>query len=143
LGKRAHLFRAMPFATRILRTTLVAVCPLAAFSADGNAAKGRRLFVNQCAACHTTTSAHLVTGPALLGVVGRKAATLEGFAFSEPMKKSGLTWDAATLDKYLAAPTELVPGTLMTFSVPAPAARADVIAFLTTLTPSPSAPPAK
>jgi len=125
----------MPFAAPILRLALIALFPLSAFSADGNAAKGRRLFTNQCAACHTTTSENRATGPALLGVVGRKAAALEGFAFSEPMKKSGLTWDAATLDKYLAAPTQLVPGTSMTLSVPAPAARVDLIAFLLTLTP--------
>ena len=118
----------------------LAVLPAAAFSADGNAAKGRRAFAAQCAACHTATAENRITGPGLLGIVGRQAASAEGFAYSDALKKSALTWDASTLDKYLAAPAELVPGTTMTLAVAAPATRADLIAFLNTLAAPP--PPA-
>lgn len=125
----------MPPSSRIAFALLLALLPVSLF-AQGNAAKGRRAFANQCASCHTPTDQNLPTGPALLGVVGRKAGTREGFAFTEAMKGSGLTWDTATLDKFLAAPTEVVPGTTMTLAVTAPAARADLIAFLNTLKPA-------
>jgi cytochrome c2 len=129
----------MSFPTRFLSACILVSLPLSAFSADGNAAKGRRAFTAQCAACHASTAESLTTGPALLGVVGRKAGTLDGFAFSDAMKKSGLTWDAPTLEKYLAAPTTVVPGTTMTIAVTAGPVRADLIAFLNTLTPASTA----
>lgn len=50
------------------------------------------------------------------------------------MKGSGLTWDAKTLDEFLAAPTKKVPGTKMPISVSDPAKRAAVIAYLTAAT---------
>lgn len=128
----------MPPPPRLLATTLLTLLPLQSSSADGNAAKGRRTFAAQCASCHATTAENRLTGPALLGVIGRTAGTLDGYAFSEAMKKSALTWDTATLDKYLAAPTQLVPGSTMTVAVTAPAARADLIAFLNTLKPAPA-----
>ncbi len=131
---------------RILAPALLALLlPASSSAADGNAPKGRRTFAAQCAACHATTADNRITGPALLGVIGRTAGTLEGFAFSDAMKKSALTWDAPTLDKYLAAPATVVPGTTMALAVPNPATRADLIAFLNTLTPAtPPAPaPAK
>jgi cytochrome c len=130
----------MPSSPRLIAATLLALFPLNAFPADGNAAKGRRSFLAQCSACHTTTADNRITGPALLGVIGRKAGTLDGFAFSDAMKKSGLTWNTATLDQYLAAPAKVVPGTTMALAVPNAATRADLIAFLNTLTPAPSAP---
>lgn len=133
----------MPLSPRFIIAAFVAAAFTAsALSAEGNAAKGRRTFAAQCAACHTSTAENRITGPALLGVIGRKAGSLEGFAFSEAMKNSGLTWDAATLEKYLAAPGEIVPGTTMTQAVSAPAARADLIAFLNTLTPASATAPA-
>ena len=65
------------------------------------------------------------------GVVGRKAASIPGFAYSTAMKSSGLTWDEATLDRFLQGPTKLVPGTRMGFAgVPEERDRADLIAYL-------------
>ena len=103
------------------------------------------LFANQCASCHAATAENRLTGPSLLDVVGRKAGSLDGFAFSEGMKKSALTWDVATLDRYLAAPAEVVPGTTMAFAVPSASARADLIRYLDTLkaVPAPSPAPEK
>ena len=131
----------MPLSTRLIAATLFIALPVSAFSAPGNAARGRRTFTAQCAACHHAKADNRLEGPGLLGVVGRKAGTYDGFAFSDAMKKSGLTWDAATLDKYLAAPTEFVPGTTMLQPVTAATARADLIAFLNTLTPEASPAP--
>jgi len=88
----------------------------------------------QCAACHSTEKGKHGVGPSLAGVFGTKSGEIAGYAFSEPMKTAGLTWDEATLDEYLTAPMKKVPGTKMTFAGLAdPAARKEVIAYLKTL----------
>jgi cytochrome c len=69
----------------------------------------------QCMSCHTVEAGKNLIGPSLYAVVGRKAASLPGYAYSDALKKSGLTWDKATMDKWLTAPARLVPGTKMTF----------------------------
>ncbi len=84
-------------------------------AATGAAAASPQAF-NQCAACHSTTPGKTIIGPSLAGVYGRKAGTLPGFQYSQAMKNSGLTWNAATLDRYLADPKAVVPGTLMGFA---------------------------
>lgn len=71
----------------------------------------------QCAACHAVAKdAPHGLGPNLWGVAGTKAGELAGYQFSPAMKASGLTWDEATLDKYLENPRKLVPGTKMSFA---------------------------
>ena len=131
----------MPKLSRLTLACLAAVLPGTIFCADGNVPRGRRLFANQCASCHAATAENRLTGPSLLGVVGRKAGSLDGFAFSEGIKKSALTWDAATLDRYLAAPAQVVPGTTMAFAVSSASARADLIRYLDTLKAAPATPP--
>ena len=79
--------------------------------------------VVQCKVCHTFVPGTNGVGPSLAGVVGRKAASVPGFAYSEAMKSSGLTWDEATLDTYLTAPMKAVPGTKMTYAGLADAAK--------------------
>ncbi len=103
--------------------------------ADGDASKGEQT-AKQCAACHSFTDTSNRVGPSLLGVVGRKPATAEGYAYSDAFKKYAATaaaWDDATLDAYLKDPKAIIPGTKMTFAgVKDDAARADLIAFLKT-----------
>jgi len=103
--------------------------------ADGDAAKGEQI-AKQCAACHSFADTSNRVGPSLLGVVGRKPASAEGFAYSDAFKKYAQTaaaWDDATLDAYLKDPKAIVPGTKMSFAgVKDDAARADLIAFLKT-----------
>jgi hypothetical protein len=78
----------------------------------------------------------------LAGVVGRRAAVLPNFTYSKALKESGLTWGTDVLEKFLAGPGALVPGTEMTIAIENPADRRDLIAFLATLQPPavPSAP---
>lgn len=105
-----------------------------AMAAD--AVRGGKLFL-QCAACHGVApgGAHSV-GPNLAGIVGAAAATRPGYTYSQALAKSGLTWDAASLDIFLKRPTQAVPGTKMAFAgVADPKARADLIAYLATLKP--------
>lgn len=88
----------------------------------------------QCTSCHTIRKGINGVGPSLFGVFGRKAGTVEGYAYSEANKNSGLTWDEATLDTYLVSPMKMVPGTKMTFAGMAdPAKRKAVIDFLKTV----------
>jgi cytochrome c len=83
-----------------------------------DAAAGQRVF-NQCRACHTIEqNGRNGVGPNLHGVVGRKAASVEGFRYSNAMKEKGeqgWTWTEDNLRPYLHNPREVVPGTNMSF----------------------------
>lgn len=93
----------------------------------GDAANGAKLY-QACMGCHSINENDV--GPRHRGVVGRRAGSLPDYAYSSALKTSGLTWTPANLDKWLAGPQVLVPGTKMYFSVPKPQDRADIIAFL-------------
>jgi cytochrome c len=106
------------------------VCVSSAYAA-GEAEAGAKVFA-QCAACHTVgAGAQNSVGPVLNGVVDRAAGTYPGYRYSSAMRKSGLTWDEATLTKYLQGPDKLVPGTKMAFpGIANEAELADLIAYL-------------
>lgn len=107
---------------------------LAGSALAADAAAGEKFAKVQCGICHTFDAGKNKIGPSLFGVVGRKAGTAEGFSYSEANKSSGLTWDTATLDKYLTKPSAVVPGTKMAYAgIKDDGKRADVIAFLETL----------
>ncbi len=105
-----------------MRGFLVTVMSALAFTAsasaalaDGDAAAGEATF-KICKVCHQVgESAKNFVGPVLNGVVGRKAGSYPGYNYSEANKNSGITWDEATLTKYLHNPREVVPGTKMAF----------------------------
>lgn len=99
--------------------------------AAGDAAHGAQLF-RQCAACHSVEPGEHMTGPSLAHAWHHEAGTVEGFArYTDALKRSGLRWDDATLDRWLASPQKLVPGTAMTFpGVRDGQARQDLIAYL-------------
>ena len=77
---------------------------------------GETLFKKNCAICHTFEEGKNKIGPSLAGVVGRKAGSAPGFAYSTANKNSGDTWDEATLDMYLTNPRKFMPGTKMVFA---------------------------
>lgn len=101
--------------------------------AAGDAAAGKTVFENQCAACHTTEVGKQGFGPSLAAVIGRKSGTLPGFNYTPAMANAHLTWDAATLDAFLTSSTQKIPGTSMPVALPNATVRADVIAYLATL----------
>jgi cytochrome c len=108
---------------------LVAAASAAALAAPSKP-DGGLVFKQRCQACHSASAAKTTPlAPNLAGVVGRKAASTS-FAYSPALKKSNLTWTRASLDKYLAAPIKMVPGTRMVVSVPDPAQRAALVDFL-------------
>lgn len=79
-----------------------------------DAVKGKKVFA-KCKACHEVATPNNKVGPSLKGVFGRKAGSIEGFAYSDAMKSSGITWGEDTLKPYLADPKAVVPGTKMSF----------------------------
>src|SRR5437868_13104065 len=101
----------------MLRTCLITLALLAgsavAANAAGDAKAGAQVF-KRCAVCHTNDKGGGDgLGPNLFGVVGRKAASRPGFAYSTPLKKSGIVWNEAFLTKWAAGPARVVPGTKM------------------------------
>jgi cytochrome c len=96
----------------------------------------------KCVACHTLLNGQAAkVGPNLWGVVGAEAAHQAGFKYSEALlgeKGKGLAWTYENLDRFLAAPKMFLPGTAMSFAgLPKPEDRADVIAYLRTLSDNP------
>ena len=117
---------------------LLAVLSASAAGVPGDPARGRVLFQQSCALCHASAlgpGGQVVSGqgPSLVGVLGRRAASLENFGYSKALRASGLTWDDATLDRFLESPSAAVPGTTMPIPVPNADSRHDIIAFLATL----------
>jgi cytochrome c len=103
----------------------------AASAAD--AARGEQRFKVFCATCHAVDPAQRKSAVHLKGIVGRKAASVEGASYSPALKASGWTWDKARLDAYLADPRKALPGTTMMIGVANAQDRADIIAYLETL----------
>lgn len=96
------------------------IAPPAAFSA--------------CAACHGVVAGQKKFGPNLAGVSGRRAGTLEGYAYSPALKASGITWNAASFDKWVTNPKAHVPGNRMPFAgVQDPVKRQQIVDYLVTL----------
>lgn len=103
-------------------------------AAEGDPGRGAEAF-RQCLACHSTEPGRHLTGPSLAGVVGRRAGGIESFGrYSEALTSSGLTWDSETLDRWLANPGGLVPGTSMRIRpVDDAGTRQDIISYLATV----------
>lgn len=121
-----------------MKTTIVKaigiVAAIAALSspalAAGDAAAGKKIY-NKCKACHALTEGKNKVGPSLFGRIGQPAAAVKGFKYSKAMKGADLTWDEATLTKFLTKPKTMVPGTRMAFpGLKKPADIANLIAYL-------------
>ena len=109
-------------------TLLVAAFQVAA----ADATRGQAVYQARCAACHSVDFNGV--GPAHRGVFGRLAGSAKGFTnYSAALKRSGITWTEANLDRWLLDPEALVPGQAMGINLPDAGERADVIAFLRTL----------
>jgi cytochrome c len=74
---------------------------------------GQTAFNTSCRTCHTMKEGDNRLGPNLAGIVGRKAGSLPNYNYSSSMKQSGITWDAATLDQFIANPDQVVGGNTM------------------------------
>jgi cytochrome c len=71
---------------------------------------GQTAFNNACRTCHSVKADDNRLGPSLAGIIGRKAGASEGFTYSDSLKNSGLIWDEATLDAFIANPDAVIQG---------------------------------
>ena len=101
--------------------------------ADGDAAKGEKVF-KKCKACHTIENGGKnKVGPNLYGVVDREAGQVDGFNYSKAMMESGVVWNEENLDKYLTKPKDFIPKSKMAFAgIKKESQRQDLIAYLKT-----------
>lgn len=105
----------------------------ASLPAQTPAPDGAALFRQRCASCHTVTPGGKATlGPNLAGIAGRKSAAT-AFNHSPAFKAANVTWDRANLERYLAGPTRMVPGSRMVITVANPQQRAAIVDYLTKL----------
>ncbi len=116
-----------------LFTTVVAFTGTTAASRpQGDAARGAQIY-ERCIACHALKRNR--TGPKHCGIFGRRAGGVAGFDYSDAMAASGTVWDSESLDRFLEAPMDAVPGTSMGYDgVKVPQDRADLIAYLQSAT---------
>ncbi len=109
--------------------------PLQAEELIGDSERGAQLFRSKCFACHSLQTDRV--GPGLGGVVGRKAGTRPGFAYSPALASANFTWDGRALDSWLAKPAAFLPGSRMPFALRQQQDRLDVIAYLASSTEKP------
>ena len=118
--------RSATLTTTILTSVLLATPA----HAQGDAVRGEARF-QECAACHRLDAGTNEVGPSLHGVFSRKAGELADFRYSPAMRRSGITWTAETLEKYIADPQAFIPANRMPYAGMSNASdRADLIAYL-------------
>jgi cytochrome c len=106
----------------------MALAATAPAGAAPDALRGEQVYA-RCLACHAL--AYDRVGPRHCGLFGRLAGSVPGFDYSAAMRKSKITWNDKTLDRFLAKPLAMVPGSTMTYDgVPDPKERADLVAYL-------------
>ena len=112
--------------------------PIENLLASASLDKGAQV-AKQCQICHNLQEGQgPKVGPDLYGIVGRAVASVAGFNYSAPLKAKGGTWTFDELNKWLTKPSADVPGTAMTFAgLSNEKQRADVIAYLNTLSANP------
>ena len=118
--------------TRLSGAALLLALMAATPASAADSAHGQQVF-KACAACHGNDGKGGTLGPSLVGVVGRKAGSLDDFRYSPAMKRSGVVWDDGNLRDYVANPQGKIKGNRMPFSGLPPKDADDVVAYLKTL----------
>ena len=122
---------------RFLQLIVLLICfsgnqNLAYSDSDMDVSAGKRIYT-RCTGCHAP--GYHRTGPKHCGLMGRRAGSVSEFEFTPAMKNSEITWTKETLDQFLRAPLDMMPGTNMGFAgIPSAGERQQLIAFLATLT---------
>lgn len=112
----------------VLLAGALAVLAAAPAAVANDAMRGEALYA-RCLACHALAFDRV--GPRHCGLLGRRAGSVPGFDYSPAMKRSKIIWDEKAIERFLANPLAMVPGTSMTYDgVADPRDRADLIAYL-------------
>ena len=110
----AHATRfAVLAAAFVMALSLCAMFALHAEAADTPNATGEEVYNNACRTCHSIKAGDNRLGPHLAGIVGRKSGAAEGYAYSGVLKDGAVTFDEATLDKFIANPDSVAAGNNM------------------------------
>jgi len=108
---------------------VIGICAASLWPADSDLTnRGREIYEKRCGGCHGLDNAKV--GPPLRSVVGRRAAADPSFPYSDGLKKAGLVWDEATLDRWLTDPEALVADNDMGFRLSRADERSAIIAYL-------------
>ncbi len=99
-------------------------------AAAGGPAAGEGLFLDRCVMCHIAEGGG--QGPPLKGVIGRKAGSVDGFAYSAALRADGRVWTGPELDRFITNPSTAIPGTAMPIQVPDAKEREDLISYFAT-----------
>jgi hypothetical protein len=93
---------------------------------------GKAFFQQQCTVCHTAQANDNggAQGPSLAGILNRHAGSDPSFSYTDALRNSKITWNEHSLNRFLAAPGEMVPGTAMAVAITDPVQRANVVAYL-------------
>jgi len=107
---------------------VIALLAVQSATAAPDELRGQQIYT-RCLACHALASDRV--GPRHCGLFGRLAGSVPAFEYSSAMKKSAIVWNEETLDRFLAKPLRMVPGTTMTYDgVTEQKDRVDLIAYL-------------
>ena len=98
---------------KLIAGLAIAASPFFVQAALAEGEGGQEAFNNNCRTCHSWKEGDNRLGPNLHGIIGRKAGAAEGFNYSAAVKSSGITWDEASLDKFIANPNGLIPNNNM------------------------------
>ncbi len=118
LAKLNSITRVVPVTLRLVfdksQATAAAVKSQTTIAVAGNAKAGKKLY-RQCKACHQSKKEVNSVGPHLVNIIGRPAGTIDGFAYSDAIKNSGIIWTVSSLQSFLENPQAAVPGNSMPF----------------------------
>lgn len=131
----------MTFPSKLLLAWAALAAAGPAAYAQGDAAAGKAAYMATCAACHSLDFNG--AGPMHRNLIGRRAGSVPGFAYSKALKESGITWNEESLSRWLTDPEKLVPGQRMFVSVPDAKERADIVAYLQLVAGPPPTNPAR
>jgi cytochrome c len=101
--------------------------------AEADAARGKKVYRTWCVGCHGDKEAAATAGPSLIGLMGRRAGTVDGTRYARNLYDANIVWDEQSLNRYLAGPSKEVHGTIMPIGVHDASERADLIAYLKSL----------
>lgn len=124
-----------PSLTAALAALTALLFPIGTLAAESGS---KIAFNDHCRECHSFLKGDNRLGPTLYGIVGRKAGSVPDFPYSISVKSSGIIWDEAALDKWIANPDAAIPGNDMSPPYPGvadPAIRKKIIAFLKEISP--------